>query len=79
LIGRHRKGLLFHAHLTIEGSVALTFFSVALGTSKGSFGTFGIHASRIECGACRRPFVCSLRAGLSAHLSRSVNEELIPG
>jgi hypothetical protein len=31
LIGRHRKGLLFHAHLTIEGSVALTFFSVALG------------------------------------------------
>ncbi|MGF7137155.1 hypothetical protein P3T40_008668, partial [Paraburkholderia sp. EB58] len=30
LIGRHRKGLLFHAHLTIEGSVALTFFSVAL-------------------------------------------------
>jgi hypothetical protein len=35
LIGRHRKGLLFHAHLTIEGSVALTFFSVALACFAG--------------------------------------------
>jgi len=30
LIGRHRKGLLFHPHLTIHRLTALTFFSVAL-------------------------------------------------
>jgi len=30
LIGRHRKGLLFHAYLTIERPMPLTFFSVAL-------------------------------------------------
>jgi hypothetical protein len=30
LIGRHRKGLLFHPHLTIHRATTLTFFSVAL-------------------------------------------------
>jgi hypothetical protein len=30
LIGCHRKGLLFHPHLTIRRATALTFFSVAL-------------------------------------------------
>jgi len=33
LIGRHRKGLLFHPHLTTHRLTALTFFSVALGIS----------------------------------------------